>query len=106
MGLKIPGDVAFIDLFLDEDQQDGSVAGVRQNHHHVGELAIEILAGQLPYHKFGIPVIPTRTQEEGTWFDGATCPPCEPPKPKPAAHKTTASPKSRKPSVKNRRKAG
>lgn len=73
LGLKVPEDVALIDLFLEEP--DGTLAGVRQNHHAVGELAIEILAGQLHYHKFGIPEIPTHTQVEGTWFDGATCPP-------------------------------
>ncbi len=73
MGLRVPEDVALIELFL--ENEDGSVAGVRQNHHAVGGLAIEILAGQLHYHKFGVPEIPTRTQVEGTWFDGATCPP-------------------------------
>lgn len=105
MGLTIPGDVAFIDLFLEEEEEDGSVAGVRQNHHTVGELALEILAGQLHYHKFGIPDIPTRTQVEGTWFDGATCPPYEPPGTKKSAGKKTAAKRRQKPSAKNRRKA-
>lgn len=72
MNLRIPEDVAFIDLFLEDES--GSDAGVRQNHETVGGLAIEILAGQLHYHKFGVPEIPTRTQVEGTWFDGASCP--------------------------------
>ncbi|MBT5901053.1 MAG: LacI family DNA-binding transcriptional regulator [Opitutaceae bacterium] len=106
MGLKIPEDVAFIDLFLEEEELDGSVAGVRQNHHAVGELALEILAGQLHYHKYGIPAIPTRTQVEGTWFDGATCPPFEPAKTKPTTRKKSTAAKPRKPSAKNRRKAG
>jgi len=105
MGLRVPEDVAFIDLFLEKADQDGSVAGVRQNHHAVGELAIEILAGQLHYHKFGTPDIPTRTQVEGTWFDGATCPRFEPPKPKRAAKKAARPAKPRAPSAKNRRKA-
>lgn len=105
MGLKVPEDVAFIDLFLEEGDEDGSVAGVRQNHHAVGELALEVLAGQLHYHKFGIPAIPTRTQVEGTWFDGATCPPYEPPKPRRATKKTRSSTKTRPPSAKSRRKA-
>ena len=105
MGLKIPDDLAFIDLFLEEHEQDGTVAGVRQNHHAVGELAIEILAGQLHYHKFGIPEIPTRTQVEGTWFDGASCPRFEPPKPKRAPKKAARPTKARSPSAKNRRKA-
>ena len=103
MGLKIPDDVAFIDLFLEEE--DGSIAGVRQNHNTVGELALEILAGQLHYHKFGIPEIPTRTQVEGTWFDGATCPRFAPKKTKRTTKKAERPAKARPPSAKNRRKA-
>ena len=72
MKLKIPQDVAFIDVFLEDF--DGSTAGVRQNHETVGRLAIEILAGQLHYNKYGVPEIPTTTYVEGTWFDGTTCP--------------------------------
>ena len=76
LGLSVPKDVAFVDLFL--DQFDGSIAGVRQNHGVVGQLAVEILAGQLHYNKYGVPEIPTTTNVEGTWFDGATCPPKKP----------------------------
>lgn len=73
LGLKVPKDVAFVDVFL--DQFDGQTAGVRQNHAVVGQLAVEILAGQLHYNKYGVPEIPTTTYVEGTWFDGASCPP-------------------------------
>jgi LacI family transcriptional regulator len=72
MGLRIPRDVAFVDVFLDEFS--GKVAGVRQNHATVGALAVEILAGQLQHNKFGVPEIPTTTFVEGTWFNGASCP--------------------------------
>jgi LacI family transcriptional regulator len=72
MGLRIPRDVAFVDVFL--EQADGKDAGVRQNHETVGATAVEILAGQLQHNKFGVPEIPTTTFVEGTWFDGATCP--------------------------------
>jgi LacI family transcriptional regulator len=72
MGLRIPRDVAFVDVFLDEF--DGQTAGVRQNHATVGALAVEILAGQLQHNKYGVPEIPTTTFVEGTWFDGASCP--------------------------------
>ncbi len=72
LGLRIPRDVAFVDVFLDEP--DGCTAGVRQNHDTVGELAVEILAGQLHHNKYGVPEIPTTTYVEGTWFDGTTCP--------------------------------
>jgi LacI family transcriptional regulator len=72
LGLRVPRDVAFVDVFLESN--DGRTAGVRQNHDTVGALAVEILAGQLHHNKYGIPEIPTTTYVEGTWFDGATCP--------------------------------
>lgn len=72
LGLRVPGDVAFADVFL--ETFDGTVAGVRQNYQTVGELAVEILAGQLQHNKYGIPEIPTTTFVEGTWFEGETCP--------------------------------
>jgi LacI family transcriptional regulator len=73
MNLRVPQDVALADVFL--DSFDGKVAGVRQNHETVGELAVEILAGQLQHNKYGVPEIPTTTFVEGTWFDGESCPP-------------------------------
>lgn len=72
LGLRIPHDVAFVDVFL--EKPEGQNAGVRQNHDTVGELAVEILAGQLHHNKYGVPEIPTTTFVEGTWFDGASCP--------------------------------
>ena len=72
LGLKIPRDLAFVDVFL--EQTDGITAGVRQNHETVGAVAVEILAGQLQHNKFGVPEIPTTTFVEGTWFDGLSCP--------------------------------
>jgi LacI family transcriptional regulator len=72
LGLRIPRDVAFVDVFLGDTTN--KTAGVRQNHDTVGELAVEILAGQLHHNKYGVPEIPTTTFVEGTWFNGATCP--------------------------------
>ncbi|HEY4299503.1 MAG TPA: LacI family DNA-binding transcriptional regulator [Candidatus Didemnitutus sp.] len=72
MGLQVPRDVAFVDVFLEDSA--GQTAGVRQNHRTVGAAAVEILAGQLQHNVFGVPEIPTTTFVEGTWFDGASCP--------------------------------
>jgi LacI family transcriptional regulator len=72
LGLKIPRDIAFVDICLAKG--DRTFAGVRQNHEAVGAIAIEILSGQLQHNKFGIPIIPTSTFVEGTWFDGPSCP--------------------------------
>lgn len=78
MKIAVPKDLAFIDLFLDP-APDRRIAGVRQNCHRVGELAVEILVGQLQQHTFGLPQFPTSTLVEGTWFDGASLPPRERP---------------------------
>lgn len=72
MGVRVPRDVKFVDLFLEPD--GGVTAGVRQNHSRVGAVAVEILAAQLHHNKFGVPAIPTTTFVEGTWCDGASCP--------------------------------
>jgi LacI family transcriptional regulator len=72
LGRRIPRDIAFVDIFLDDFS--GQTAGMRQNHETVGAMAVEILAGQLQQNKRGIPDIPTTTYVEGTWFDGASCP--------------------------------
>ncbi len=73
MKLRIPQDLAFVDIFLDD--QSGRTAGVVQNHTEVGRLAVELLAGQLQQNKYGIPSIPTTTYVEGTWRDGRSLPP-------------------------------
>ncbi|MEO6002968.1 MAG: LacI family DNA-binding transcriptional regulator [Opitutus sp.] len=72
LGIRIPRDLGFVDLFLEDTS--GVTAGVRQNHRAVGALAIETLAGQLQHGKRGVPEIPTTTFVEGTWFEGFSCP--------------------------------
>jgi LacI family transcriptional regulator len=83
MGLSVPRDVAFVDVFLDDFS--GKTAGVKQNHTTVGALAVEILAGQLQHNKYGVPEIPTTTYVEGTWHNGASCPMPAPDRPIPVA---------------------
>ncbi len=72
LGLRVPDDVAFVDLFLEDTS--GALAGVRQNHEMVGATAVEILAGQIHHSKLGEPAVATSTLIEGTWFDGRSCP--------------------------------
>jgi LacI family transcriptional regulator len=72
LGLSIPEDIAFVDLFLEDES--GRFAGVRQNHSTVGAHAVAMLDGLLQHNIRGIPEIPQTTYVEGTWFDGATCP--------------------------------
>jgi len=72
MGLHVPRDMAFVDVFLEDTT--GKTAGVRQNHKVVGAHAVAMLDGLLQHNIRGIPEIPTTTFVEGTWFDGASCP--------------------------------
>ncbi len=96
MGVRIPRDLAFVDVFL--DKTDGVTAGVRQNHSTVGGTAVEILAGQLQHNKFGVPEIPTTTFVEGTWFDGLSCPA------RTAVSKPTPAPEKKSPALPAKRK--
>ncbi len=73
MGLRVPEDVAFVDVF--NEDQTGEIAGVRQNHRAVGAIAVQTLAGQLTQNRRGIPTIPTTTFVDGTWVDGKSLPP-------------------------------
>ncbi len=73
LGCRVPKHMAFVDVFLEDFS--GQTAGVRQNHETVGAMAVEILDGQLQHNKRGVPEIPMTTYVEGTWFDGASCPP-------------------------------
>ncbi|HEY0943820.1 MAG TPA: LacI family DNA-binding transcriptional regulator [Opitutaceae bacterium] len=72
LGLRVPQDIAFVDVFLEEFT--GRTAGVRQNHETVGAIAVEILSGQLQHNKRGVPEVPTTTYVDGTWFDGRSLP--------------------------------
>jgi len=71
--VTVPRDLAFVDVFLESDS-DRRVAGIRQNCHRVGEVAVEILVGQLQQHSYGLPALPTITMVEGTWRDGDSLP--------------------------------
>ncbi|EDY84503.1 hypothetical protein VDG1235_4134 [Verrucomicrobiia bacterium DG1235] len=70
--LRIPEDFAYIDFFL--ITTESKTAGVYHNCERVGELAVEILAGQLQQNQIGLPEYPTVTKVEGTWIDGASLP--------------------------------
>lgn len=72
MGLQVPRDVGFVDIFL--ENATGTIAGVRQNCARVGELAIEVLASHLQQHTLGLPSLHTTTLVDGTWCDGASLP--------------------------------
>jgi LacI family transcriptional regulator len=72
LGLHVSADVGFVDLSL---RNDGDrLAGIRQNFHRVGEVAMDILIGQLQLNLRGLPAISTTTLVEGVWCEGASLP--------------------------------
>jgi LacI family transcriptional regulator len=93
LGWQVPRDVAFVDLF--QDDETGKIAGVRQNHATVGALAVETVAAQIQHNQRGIPEIPTTSLVEGTWIDGASLPP----KPAAAGSRRLARPRNRAPAA-------
>lgn len=90
LGLRVPDDIAFVDLFL--ENTEGGSAGVRQNCLRVGEVALETLAGLLAQNTTGLPTIPSATLVEGTWFDGASLPPVSRRSPKDALQAAKLAP--------------
>lgn len=72
LGVSVPGDLAFVDPSLNE--ADGATAGVVHNSRRVGELAVEILSGQLQHNVYGLPKFPTVTLVEGSWCEGRSLP--------------------------------
>lgn len=71
-GFVVPGDFAYADLQLREPGP--ATAGVWVNHGKVGELAVEMLAGQLQQNALGLPAVTTVTSVGGAWCDGASLP--------------------------------
>ncbi len=70
--IQTPNDFAYIDIC--PETKDGQHAGVFNNCTRVGELAVEILAGQLQQNQIGLPDYPTVTKVEGTWIEGESLP--------------------------------
>ncbi|ACB76651.1 LacI family DNA-binding transcriptional regulator [Opitutus terrae] len=64
--------VGFVGLFQQEPA--AAIASVRQSSARVGEVAAELLIGQLQQNLRGLPEIPTTTLVQGVWCDGASLP--------------------------------
>jgi LacI family transcriptional regulator len=90
LGVGVPRDLALVEMYL---EPNGRTAGVRHNCVRVGELAVEILAGQLQQYAWGLPPFPTTTLVEGTWFDGGSLPPRRAPAPRAARRRRSAGEK-------------
>jgi len=71
LGISVPRDVAYVELYL---VPDGTTAGVRNNCERVGAMAVEALVGFMQQNSVGVPELPTAMLVEGSWFDGKTLP--------------------------------
>lgn len=80
LGLGVPEDVAFADLLA--DGAPPGTAGVRQHAERAGELAVEILSGQMQRNEMGLPRVATITSVTGSWVDGITLPRLDQPAPR------------------------
>lgn len=70
-GFQVPADFAYADLLLPGPP---AAAGVQVDHGRIGELALEMLAGQLQQNSLGLPAVATVTAVGGTWCHGRTLP--------------------------------
>lgn len=65
-GVKIPEDVALVDL----NRTSGAFAGIDQRIDTLGATAIDQLVAQIHRNEFTLPAIGTETLVEGRWADG------------------------------------
>lgn len=74
LGYRVPGDVAFIALDVEQTKlaHVEQVAGIDQNLPMVGATAIDMLAGQLYHNEQGLPQRPVLSMIDGFWVDGRT----------------------------------
>lgn len=70
MGLKVPDDVALIQLEWRQDH--ASWAGMNQHNDVVGEAAIEMLISMIHSNQVGVPEFPQATLVGSTWVSGDT----------------------------------
>lgn len=74
LGLRVPRDVAYVELDLPPDETAAEVAGMRQSHEAVGEAAVSLVVSRLYHNETGPDKNRMITRIEGTWCDGATAP--------------------------------
>ncbi|MBC2593024.1 LacI family DNA-binding transcriptional regulator [Ruficoccus amylovorans] len=72
LGLKVPNDIAVATLF--RPASESRYAGIYENSTHIGEAAVDMLAGALRRREHGMPPVRRMMQIEGTWVDGPTAP--------------------------------
>ena len=75
LGLEVPRDLAAATTSMLDGNFD---AGVDQNSHEIGEVAMRTLAGLIHQNERGVPQYCRRILVEGRWVDGASLPTVKP----------------------------
>lgn len=74
-GARIPKDVGYASLDLDEDTSGyENMSGIDQNSRLVGAAAVDMLVAAIQRGQQGLPAQPLRMEIEGAWIPGKTTP--------------------------------
>lgn len=71
LGLAVPGPVGFAST---NTTPESDLAGIDELSVDIGVAAIDLLTGMIQRGEKGVPAVPTTTQVQGRWVDGASCP--------------------------------
>jgi len=72
LGLRVPGDIAV--ATFDRSPEYPDHAGLDQRYESLGQLAADVLIGELTQNRRGIPGTPVEHLINGRWVDGKTAP--------------------------------
>jgi hypothetical protein len=70
LGLKVPQDVAYANLFI--HNKEGGESGIYEPSRQVGACAVDLVVEQLQQNRFGVPANPKSVLVEGEWVEGKT----------------------------------
>ena len=71
-GLRIPDDMAYISLNVNEDFE--AATGIRHRRDMLGATAVDVLNSILHRNHKGPNEVPLGTQVDGLWHEGSTLP--------------------------------
>ncbi len=69
-GRRVPEDVAFVDLYWDDEAP--ARAGIDHRAEEIGAAAVDLVAGQMIRNERGVPAVPRTIVIDGVWKDGPT----------------------------------
>ncbi len=71
-GCRVPEDIGYAHLDLHHEHRKLGVSGIDQNHHLLGEAAVDMVVAQIHRSEFGAPAIQKCVLIEGRWENGKT----------------------------------